>query len=388
MTPSLYRRPLPVGQIPFASSEGRALFREALALGTLESFFPLIEQFHTQADPAFCGLGSLVMALNALGIDPGRLWRGPWRWFSEELLDCCTPLDAVRKSGISMEELACLARCNGADAEVFRPGTLGVAPFREAVEQAARAAADSVVIVSYSRAGVGQTGAGHFSPLGGYHPTRDLVLLLDVARFKYPPHWLPLQDLHAALFDPDPVTGRSRGWVRLQRRDVPSSLAYFVSRVDGTDIGTTLDRLVTTTRASLRAARPTQLSHVLQVAASSAMDGELLQCVGLRAPETPEHERLFESLRCALTGSHAHEAVVASAGSHPSELVVAWLLAAPAELWTDLPSSLHHEVRALLDPQSLPGNLAAEVAHIRGQIEFLLDHTRQSRSSSVLGART
>jgi len=33
------------------------------------------------------------MALNALSIDPGRVWKGPWRWFSEEMLDCCTPLE-------------------------------------------------------------------------------------------------------------------------------------------------------------------------------------------------------------------------------------------------------------------------------------------------------
>ena len=76
----------------FSSDAGRQLFRESLESGHLEAFFPLIEQFHTQSDPAFCGLGSLVMVLNALGVDPGRVWRGPWRWFSEELLDCCTPL--------------------------------------------------------------------------------------------------------------------------------------------------------------------------------------------------------------------------------------------------------------------------------------------------------
>jgi hypothetical protein len=64
---SHYRRALPIPLIPFASDEGRTLFGEALEAGTMESFFPLIEQFHTQTDPAFCGLGSLVMALNALG---------------------------------------------------------------------------------------------------------------------------------------------------------------------------------------------------------------------------------------------------------------------------------------------------------------------------------
>jgi hypothetical protein len=97
-----------------ASAEGRALFREALAEGNLEGWFALAEQFQTQADPAFCGLGTLVVALNALGVDPGRLWKGPWRWYSEELLDCCLPLETVRSEGITLDQFSCLARCNWA----------------------------------------------------------------------------------------------------------------------------------------------------------------------------------------------------------------------------------------------------------------------------------
>jgi glutathione gamma-glutamylcysteinyltransferase len=46
--------------------------------------------------------------------------------------------------------------------------------------------------LSYSRKVLGQTGDGHFSPVGGYHPGKDLALIMDTARFKYPPHWVPL----------------------------------------------------------------------------------------------------------------------------------------------------------------------------------------------------
>jgi len=52
-----------------------------------------------------------------------------------------------------------------------------------------------VLIASYDRASLGQTGNGHFSPIGGYHMERDLVLVLDVARFKYPPHWVSAERL-------------------------------------------------------------------------------------------------------------------------------------------------------------------------------------------------
>jgi len=120
MEHTLYRRPLPPDTIAFSSAEGRQLFAEALARGGLEGYFPLAEQFHTQSDPAFCGLGSLVVALNALAIDPGRLWKGPWRWFAEDLLDCCVPLAQVRERGLDLDELSCLARCNGAAVELVR----------------------------------------------------------------------------------------------------------------------------------------------------------------------------------------------------------------------------------------------------------------------------
>lgn len=57
-----------------------------------------------------------------------------------------------------------------------------------------------------------QTGSGHFSPIGGYHTESDMVLILDVARFKYPPHWVPLSLLWEAMNTVVEVTGRHRGY--------------------------------------------------------------------------------------------------------------------------------------------------------------------------------
>jgi glutathione gamma-glutamylcysteinyltransferase len=119
MTTSFYRRQLPDTCIDFASDKGKKIFADALQSGHMESYFPLAAQFHTQAEPAYCGLGTLAMALNSLAIDPERQWKGPWRWFSEELLDCCTPLDVIKQHGITIKEFACLARCNGAACDVF-----------------------------------------------------------------------------------------------------------------------------------------------------------------------------------------------------------------------------------------------------------------------------
>ena len=52
------------------------IFNEALQKGTMEGFFRLISYFQTQSEPAYCGLASLSVVLNALSIDPGRKWKG------------------------------------------------------------------------------------------------------------------------------------------------------------------------------------------------------------------------------------------------------------------------------------------------------------------------
>lgn len=221
-----YRVPLPPACVAFASVEGRALFRAALEAGTAASYFRLAEQFATQAEPSFCGLTTLVVCLNALSVDPGRGWKGVWRWFSEDMLECCVSLDTVRTMGITLDAFVCTARCNGATVSVHRPSDHGLDEFRRAVQRVSRTPEGVVLVAAYSRAGLGQTGSGHFSPLAAYDATSDSVLVLDVARFKYPPHWVSLPVLYDAMKALDPDTGRSRGYALL-RRDVVSPLLAF-----------------------------------------------------------------------------------------------------------------------------------------------------------------
>lgn len=86
------------------------------------------------------------------------------------------------------------------------------------------------MIVSYSRKTMLQTGDGHFSPVGGYHAARDLVLILDTARFKYPPHWVPLPLLHEAMAAHDPVTQQPRGLLLVRPSQRPNSVLFTIDR--------------------------------------------------------------------------------------------------------------------------------------------------------------
>jgi glutathione gamma-glutamylcysteinyltransferase len=352
MDTTLYRRPLPEDAIAFSSLEGRRLFAEALAAGGLDGYFPLAEQFHTQSDPSFCGLGSLVVALNALGIDPGRLWKGPWRWFAEDLLDCCVPLAAVRERGLDLDELGCLARCNGADVELKRPDQAGLPAWRAAVADAAQAR--SVLIASYDRKLLDQTGSGHFSPIGGFHRERDLVLVLDVARFKYPPHWVSTEKLYRAMEPADAATGKPRGWLTLRARSQGVALGFSLRCDDGSWRG--LARRLVATGELLAGA--TDLEQAI---------GALLPIAGhveLRAPTAAAHREALTSARATIQSLDLYARVLRTVPAESAELVTLLLIAMADRLKDAAREVVAGNVSGLLENQAL----FSEVANLRAQL--------------------
>ncbi len=379
---SFYRRPLPEGLIAFASPEGRHLFREALAAGGMEGWFALAEQFHTQADPAFCGLGTLVVALNALQIDPGRIWKGPWRWYGEELLDCCVPLDRVQRRGVTLDELACLARCNGASARTERPDRAGLEAFRQDVRAATAAPRGPVLVAGYTRARLGQTGEGHFSPVGGYHAARDLVLILDVARFKYPPHWVPLEALWQAMTDNDPATDRPRGWIVLDRGEQRTTTLFFrLSAGDGlAPLVATLFQQAPALLAAAPTSSPAALLGGWVAAVEATIADRVCESFGAPAPTTAalpaEYRAAVETMLGQLHGSAAYLAIAGSrpgAGRArvPDELLAILLLALPDAALAALSPEARAALAPLRDSTTLGHLLADEIAALRAQMTIL-----------------
>lgn len=260
---TFHRRVLPSTCVDLVSKDGQNLLVKAMDEGNAEAFLPLISQLSTQNEPAFCALGSLTTALNALGQDPMMTWKGPWRWFADEMLTCCQPLDKIKEQGMTLSDTACLAMCNGVSVDIWQPpalqevnGTctasdasgvdivksccqppahsgvitrhdndsLSIDHFRTLLKEAVSSQwhdnphARKVIVASYSRKTLGQTGDGHFSPLAAYNAASDQVLILDVARFKYSPHWVSASLLYDAMRLPDSVTGRPRGLLVLKHR--------------------------------------------------------------------------------------------------------------------------------------------------------------------------
>jgi glutathione gamma-glutamylcysteinyltransferase len=251
---SVRRRVLPKTLTSLNSPQGQDYLVHALVNKTAASYLPLTLHFANQSDPAFCGITTLLVVLNAMSIDPHTRWKGGWRYFGDEeslLGRCCLSVDHVQSLGITMDEFYRLASCQGlrvhmkraissnsnsinaatingaSDAsplpssmgslEEFRRDVISVLTDRSSTPGLTKKKVQAMMVVSFGRSGLQQTGDGHFSPVAAYHSETDQVLVLDVARFKYPPYWVSVKDLFEAMTLLDQATRLPRGWFVLQK---------------------------------------------------------------------------------------------------------------------------------------------------------------------------
>lgn len=211
--------------VPFRSVEGKRMLMETMNSTGSDVFLSLSEQFLTQSSPPSCGVATLAMVMNSLRIDPGRVWRKPWRWFTEEMLVSCFPLEKSEETmGLTMEHFGLIAECNGAVAQTFYGSNVSLAEFREAIRSVFSVNQHKRLVVAFDRAVLGQTGTGHYSPVGAYHEGTDMILILDVARFKYPPYWVPVTTMWEAMRTVDPESQRSRGFFLMSAAPLRSSV--------------------------------------------------------------------------------------------------------------------------------------------------------------------
>ncbi|KAJ1975237.1 hypothetical protein H4R34_004414, partial [Dimargaris verticillata] len=205
-------------------------FKESLASGHAEGYFNLAGNFTTQSEPAYCGPSSLAMVLNALEVDPGRPWKGVWRWYSDELIQTCATPEAVLQQGITFDEFTCMATEHG-DVVAKRGDQVSRAEFLADIERVC-ASTDTFMVISFSRKTLNQTGDGHFSPIGAYHASSQSVLVLDTARFKYPSYFASVDSLYDALQPVDKATGKPRGYFLIRELpEAPSNPGHLPSTV-------------------------------------------------------------------------------------------------------------------------------------------------------------
>jgi len=141
-------------------------------------------------------------------------------FFAAEATRAVLPPEQVARRGITLQQLRSLLASTGVKATAIHGSTLDLAALRRLVI-ANQANPSDRLLVNYLRTSIGQEGGGHISPLAAYHAPTDRVLILDVARYRYPSVWVPLATLWQAIRTTDPDSSLSRGLVIVSRSPAP-----------------------------------------------------------------------------------------------------------------------------------------------------------------------
>jgi hypothetical protein len=213
-------RVLAAAPIPLIEPAGMELL-----IGSREraDYGPLAEQFLTQANLAYCGVASAVMVLNSLAVPaPAVEGYGAYRfWTQANVFDppatrAFAHPARVAREGMTLPQLHGLLASHGLVVERHHGERLSLEQFRALLRRNLADPGDRLV-VNYHRPAVGQAGGGHIAPIAAYHGPTDRVLILDVARYRYPSVWVPVEDLWQAIRAVDASSGRSRGVLVLRR---------------------------------------------------------------------------------------------------------------------------------------------------------------------------
>ncbi len=189
----------------------------------------------TQDALTYCGPATAAVILNALDIEPPvSPAHAPHRLFTQEgllaeKLDGPGSRASVSASGTALSEFIGWFERPGLKARVVHADHASIDSWRESIRQACGGGGRYALAMNYHRPVLGQEGGGHFSPVGPYHPGTDRVLILDVARYRYPPVWAAVSDTFMAMQGIDPSSGMPRGFAVIERPDAPQGQASTAS---------------------------------------------------------------------------------------------------------------------------------------------------------------
>ena len=229
---------LPPEVIDLRSEEGQ---RRLLECSHCDDYPALATSYLTQATQTFCGLASTVMVLNADG--ESRKWRPitqpykPFHFYTQcNLLndDVKADIDVAKilNEGMELNEIffvlerqpsvesaycrhATNARAEGEAPSSTAPQNCGVDESYETFMDTITTALDTprhYIIANFAGAPSPSRG-GHFSPIAAYHKASDSFLIMDVARYKYPPFWIASKKLWQGMQTIDSGSGRARGYI-------------------------------------------------------------------------------------------------------------------------------------------------------------------------------
>jgi glutathione-S-conjugate glycine hydrolase len=181
-------------------------------------YWQLIPTFAVQRTQSYCSVASAITVLNAMPISkPVDPVYAPYAWFTQD--NYFTPevskvinAKTVLTQGMTREEMAKTLALHGVKTESIAGDTLSDKSLRTLLQKVL-GDDGQFVLANYSRATLGQVGGGHWSALAAYDEKTDRVLILDVAKYKYPPAWVGIATLRQAMNTIDTVSDKARGLV-------------------------------------------------------------------------------------------------------------------------------------------------------------------------------
>ncbi|MBI5429772.1 MAG: phytochelatin synthase family protein [Nitrosomonadales bacterium] len=186
-------------------------------------YWQLAPTFAVQITQSYCSVASAVTVLNAMPIqkpvDPDY---APYAYFTQrnfftpDVAKIISP-QTVLAIGMTREEMAATLSRHHVAATSIAGDTFDDHNLR-ALLQKALADDGQFVLANYLRANLGQVGGGHWSILAAYDAPSDSVLILDVAKYKYPPVWVAIGTLRQAIATIDTTSNKARGLVIVTNR--------------------------------------------------------------------------------------------------------------------------------------------------------------------------
>ena len=196
-------------------------------------FFLINSGLDAQLNQAYCGVATAVAILNSLrfiklaegddGVDiPTDPVYDPYAYATQaDIFNACTKANVISNTGggpgidgiltppygLNMEQVTSLLQCHlqSTKTSSWKVVITYVDETHQTVGKMkfdlknALADPNSRVLVNYDRSVLGQNGGGHWSPIGSYSEKQDAFLILDVAKYKYPPVWVPSDRLFDAM---------------------------------------------------------------------------------------------------------------------------------------------------------------------------------------------
>ncbi len=213
---------LAVDLVPITLPEGTKLLQRS---ESVSDYGPLSQAFLTQSSLSYCGVASAVMILNSLvtkaplvdGYRGYRFWNQDNIFLSNGSQDLIDPA-LVRRQGMTLKQLTKLLSVHGVSVSKLHGDRITLPALRSLFRKSLSDPSDRL-IVNYDRSLLGQKGRGHFSPLAAYDSISDKVLLLDVARYRYPSVWISTSDLLKAMLTLDSTSGMYRGLLVIKNSD-------------------------------------------------------------------------------------------------------------------------------------------------------------------------